>query len=495
MGAPRDARAQDESFEVRGLLQTWATLVDQDESAQADPAGYGDPEHDPGLSIHRARLGIVGAREALSWDLTLGYAEPYDAVEAFGAGESIGLVDANAAWRWGPVQGEGTSFTLSGGLQKVPYLRDALMSARDLTFQERSVATQWLDPGREVGVVGDLYTGSGLRARLGVFGGNGALDGDDNTGKLMAARLEWGSGDGYRTWDAGREDALSVAVSGMYDLGVATNTTSVNVDALFRVQRFTTWFQVTQQSEAPARTDLAVPDVLAPISQRGMSLQASYFVPTGDREPAGVEVSARASLYDAGTSLQDNGDVLIGQLGATWRDVAPGVDLGAGYVHRQELAGRALANDTVRVWAQVRAGRAVSGSRGGGPVANAWRRDFLGTWKASGDLDGAVIAFWEQPGLGLVGSFQMTEPRGKVVVGRLYPLDSFMYADRTLRVRMDPYGENRDVVWFELTPTHEGELCGFGYEDGRRADVVAGVGGGSWICWAQQSSEDASASR
>lgn len=485
-----DARAADpvDGVAIHAQLQTWATVVDQDENPQADPAGYGDPEADPGVSIHRARIGVEGAKDALSWDVTVGYSEPYDALEAFASPSGIGLVNAWGAWKLDLGDSGDNTLAVSAGLQKVPFAREELISSGDLVFQERSVASQWLSPGYEVGLLADLVTAPGISAKIGVYNGNGALDGDNNVGKLIVGRAEWATGDTYRTWSPKGENAFGIGASVQSNTDVATGTLGLNVDALARLHRVTALVQVTREDQQPRNVDIAPPPVLAGTVRQGALAQLSYFqpLPTDTNAGRGIEFALRGSLFNASTSQLDNGDVGIFHVGATYRDVLPGFDLGAGFIHRQELGGRAIPNDTVRLWAQLRAKQTVTGvAEREVPVMAAWRTDFIGTWKAGGDLDGAVIALWEQPGLGLVGSFQMMKPKGKVVVGRPYPLDSFMYADRTLRVRMDPYGEGRDVVWFELSPSQDGQLCGYGYEDSRRADAVGGTGGGSWICWSQ----------
>ncbi len=482
-GDPADA------IQASGMLQVMGTVVDQDRDPQADPGGYGDPEADPGLAIQRARLGLDGQHDAMSWQLVFGMSQPYDSIAAQQSSSALGLIDANGSYRFGADAGEGVGLSLTAGLQKVPFSREEMFSAKDLVFLDRGVGSYWLNPTREIGLVADLGTSVGLRARAGLFNGNGSADGDDNTGKMFVGRVEWGKGDAYKTWSASAEDAISVGASVLSDTDLATGTLGVDVDALWRSSRTTVWAQGSLATLQPRNVDVAPPEVLAGTKRVGATGQLSYFLPLGPapEDTDGVEFAARVSWFDAATGVSDNGDVVVGHLGATWRDVRPGLDLGAGFIHREELGGQSVANDTVRVWAQVRAGRSLGGAGAGAePIMNAWRKDFVGTWRAGGDLDGALVALWEQPGLGLVGSFQMNQPRGKVVVGRPYPLDSFMYADRTLRVRMDPYGEGRDLVWFELTPSADGQLCGYGYEDGRRSEAVAGTGGGSWICWSQQ---------
>jgi hypothetical protein len=484
LALPDRVRAADEDHvDVTGLLQVWGIAFDQDEDPQADPAGVGDPEHDPGVTLHRARIGLDARQGPLDWNLTVGIAEPYDALQI--ASEDFGIVDAYAGGTWGLGAG---AFRLSAGVQKVPFMREPQMSARDLVFQERSVVTQYLSPTREVGVLA-AYDVSLLKVSLGAYNGNGRIFGDDNVGKQLVGRVELGQGDDYRTWSAKGENAFGAGLSALQDTDVSSSTMSLGVDGMVRVKRFTILADFVREQEKPRNTDVAPPEVLDPVVRMGAHANLSYWLPLGDGQAEGVELAARAAWLDNATWIDDNGDVLLVNAGATWRDVRPGFDLGAGYVRRQELAGRSLANDTVRLWMQVQPRVRISGppSTAAGTALEPWASGFLGTWTASGEFDGAELQLWEQPGLGLVGSFKMTKPRGKVVVGRPYPLDNFNYSDHTLRLRLDPYGENRDIVWFELTPSANGQLCGYGYEDGRRQDVVNGTGGGQWICWTRSS--------
>lgn len=488
--APRVAVAGDappNEVVASGMLQTWGTIFDQDENPQADPAGYGDPEDDPGFAINRARIGLGGQQGKLGWQLTMGYGRPFDAVMPVGIGSSFGLIDANGSYRFDIGKG---AITAAVGIQRLPFGRENQISAGELVFQERGVNANWLSPVREVGALGEWNSGFGLKVTAGVFNGNGDFEGDDNIGKMVVGRVEYAKGDAYRTYGATSEKVFGIAVDALQNADVSTGTLTLGVDALARIQGFTLMVDAAQAKLTPRNTDIAPPEVLDGTTRLGFAAQLSWFAQTSASDASvlsGIETAVRFATYDADTDQSDNGDVGILHAGATWRQVTPGLDVGAAYIHRQEFGGRAISNDTVRLTAQLRAKQRITPKAAVEAQELAWRKDFVGTWTAGGDLDGAILALWEQPGLGLVGSFQMTKPRGQVVVGRPYPLDSFMYADRTLRVRLDPYGEGRDVVWFELSPSQDGQLCGYGYEDARRSDAVNGTGGGSWVCWSPAS--------
>lgn len=96
-------------------LQLWGTVLDQDESLQADPAGYGDPEHQRGFSFRRARIGLEGHKGNLDFQVDLGFSSPYDRVAAASGAGGFGLVNAFARGSW--VAGPGTGRVSFGLVQ------------------------------------------------------------------------------------------------------------------------------------------------------------------------------------------------------------------------------------------------------------------------------------------------------------------------------------------------------------------------------------------
>ncbi|MBN2799843.1 MAG: hypothetical protein JXX28_11920 [Deltaproteobacteria bacterium] len=453
-------------------IQAWGTLYDQDQDPQADTATYGDPESDPGVSIQRARIGLIGETGGVDYELRFGPAIPYDALTM--GSENIGVIDAIVGWSADAGPG---ALRLSVGTEKVPFSREELISSADLIFQERGVGTAWLTPGRELGVLADYALDSGLRLRAGAFNGNGSLLGDNNGGELGVLRLEWSRGDGYRT--AVSESAVSVGLSALTEADVATSSSGLGADLLLRAWRFSLLVEANQLTLSPSNTEITVPDVFDPVVQRSALVQLSYLqeVKGGSVEPA-----VRLALLDDAKGRQDNGDVALLHAGLSWHTPREGLDLGAGWVHRQELQGRPLANDTARLWVQL----VVPGPRhqpAGAKGAPHWSERFAGTWHSQGVLSGAVLTLWPDGEL-VDGNFRMTRPVGRVEVGRLYDLEALDQNDQgQILVKVDPHGDGTDVVWFELAPSDGGQLCGWGYEDGRRQDTVNSQGGGAWVCW------------
>ncbi len=489
---------EDEGLHAAVLIQAWGTVWDQDQDPDADPAGYGDPEHDPGVSLHRARVGFGGKHGPIDWELELGASEPYDALD-FGE-EAFGIEDAYVG---GTIPFGIGHVRLAAGLQKVPYSREVLISSRNLLFQERAVGTQWLAPGRDLGALADLEFDFGLRVRAGAFNGGGGMFGDDNGGKLVVGRVEFNRGDSYRSWSEEGKNAVGVGFGVMSDTDLATSSLDFTADVQLRLANVNLLLEGHREVEKPRNADIAPPDVLEGTTKMGASAQLSCYAKIKDL--GGLEPGVRFGWYDSATHAKDNGDVGILQVGATWRNLWGPLDLGAGYIHRFEFAGRGLPNDTIRLWVQFSEKFKVSTphlSRGGHhreehPAAadeTGTQNPYVGKWVADGSLEGATLDLWEQPGMGTVGSFTAGKPLGKIIVGQPYPLETSVVpvdptkpSETQLAAKLDPYGENRDIVWFELAPSVDGRLCGLGYEDGRREDAVKRTeGAGSWVCWTRK---------
>jgi len=351
LAADEDAQKGDERVSlpaptVTGLLQVWATVYDQDENPLTDPASYGDPEDDPGFKIRRARMGLAGQEGGARYDVTFGFSSGYDAlggppdtdIQLISA--SGGLKAAKGVW-------------VDAGVVKVPTSRSFLMSASELALGDRPVGSNALVPAREVGVTVDARVGSadGLRGRgrVGVFNGNGSLVGDDNAGKMVAARLEGmvGPGETYKTF--GKVDGLTVGFAGdvVYSADLVTNTLHYGGDLLVRVAGLALLVEGHMSTITPTNTELDLPGTLGETPRVGTVAQLGYSVKRW--EPV-----VRFSTFDDHTSFEDNGDVAIGEGGVVWHGKGDQIRAGALYVSRMELAGRAVANDSARLWMQLR---------------------------------------------------------------------------------------------------------------------------------------------
>lgn len=326
------------------LVQTWVTAFDQDSDAQADPASYGDPEHDMGFSIARARAGLRGEADRLIYEVSVGVGSPFDRLST--QETDVGIVDAFIGVAAGDL-------TLSAGTQRVPFSRDTLISSSDLVFQERSVGHSWIAPGREVGALADFRHSSGFRARAGAFNGGGNLFGNNDNSVLGAVRLEFANGDIYRSWDPSGDMTFGVGVSSFYAPGLTSDRLAASGDVLFRVANFNVMGELNWMSISPGDANTVTQDVLETTGQVAWSAQLSYFAPMGD-DDGGIEPAIRVASFDDAAGVSNNGDVMIIHAGASYRDLTPGLDVGLGFIHREELGGRALGNDTARLWAQFR---------------------------------------------------------------------------------------------------------------------------------------------
>lgn len=343
-----------------GQVQLWTTVYDQDVNPLADPATYGDPEADVGFSLRRGRFGFDGyvpmgkrgGKSQIDYALAVGVGATYDALTVPTA--DVQLVEAFGRWAIPTTVGVSS---LALGLQRVPFSRESMISSADLVFQEAAVATNWMTPDRQSGVVGTQSlslteddAGSQLLFRLGVFNGGGDLFGGSGRGLLGSARLELVVGDPYRTWSPKTENALGVGVAAMRDDDLATRTNAATADVLARFKNVTLMLEGVTSSIEPTNTDVADPDVVFETSRLGALGQVSVWVPV--KGPHGVEIAARVASFDDDTSADNNGDVVVLHGGATWRNVLPRLDIGAGYVHRMEPS--SVANDTIRIWTQLR---------------------------------------------------------------------------------------------------------------------------------------------
>lgn len=356
---PAAAAAGDESGTITPLvqMQVWGTAFDQDESSVAETAGYGDPGHDMGFSVRRLRLGFEGQRDALDFQIDVGLSAPYDRVAADGnTRPRFEVVNAFGRGQWVVGPGVGRAAV---GMVRVPFSRERLMSSRELVFQERAVGAAWMAPSQDLGVLLDYELDVGLRAQMGVYNGGGTLFGDDNLGMLLAGRLEYAQGDTYRTFGEADGVDVGVAVAGLWNVDVSTDTVGAEVDALVRVWRVTLMAEAMTTVISGGDTSADLPGVWAPTQRLGLTGQLSWWVPVGESTDdvsatSGIELAARVGTFDDDVGFSDNGDVLVLHSGGTWRNVTPGLDLGAGFLHREELGGRGIPNDTVRLWGQIR---------------------------------------------------------------------------------------------------------------------------------------------
>lgn len=355
--AAMDEDATEPTLDAWGQVQVWGTVLDQDATAQADPASYGDPELDPGFNIPRGRMGLFGSLPSGSdlfqaqWAVAVGVGSVTDVLRT--PDNDVQLVDAYGRILMG-TNDMLTSLTV--GQQKAPLSREQLMSSRHLVFQDRGIIGDWLSHGRDTGATLAQQVGFGenaqVAARLGAYNGNGSFLGDTDPGVALAGRLEFELGDSYRTWSPTLDSAIGVGVNAMSNPTLGTKRDILGGDVLARYKWITWMAEYATSGVEPGDSTLALPSVSEATRQSGLTTQLSVYVPFDDSN--GLEVAGRFATFDDAATYDDNGDVQLIDAGLTWRNPIEGIDVGAGYIHRVEVHGRTLPNDSVRVWLQAR---------------------------------------------------------------------------------------------------------------------------------------------
>ena len=325
------------------FVQTWVTLMDQDQSVVADPGGYGDPEDDPGFKLRRVRLGFEGENKSMRYGFTVGAAAPYDVVEeSQGAHLDLGLVDTYGGYS--PTKG----LWVVGGRQKVPVSREALMSSSQLGLSDRSVSTTWLTPGRDLGAVVD-YRWKFLRARLGAFNGGGDLTGDDNSGKVSSGRVEAKIGPGavYRTYGEVKNLTIGLGVGGWDNNDTSVSTNGLGADVILRLRGLAVLAEARVRNAGPKEDLVETPGVFSDTTRQGVMAQVGYTVDQ-------FEPIVRYSVFDDDTSIEDTGDVSEIISGVSWHADGDGFRAGVAYAMRSEQGPLKVENDSVRAWLQFK---------------------------------------------------------------------------------------------------------------------------------------------
>lgn len=174
--------------------------------------GPGSPGESDGFRLYDARLRADGEIGIVFEWLVQGEFDPDT--------DSFGLLDARLRL---PIQPE---LAVDVGQFKTPFGEEQLQSKGDITFVERSQASSFLAPGRQLGIQahGEFLEGK-LGYRAGVFNGNGRNDGNDDDRFLYAARAAYNSVGSVGFYD---DLAVEVGASVAYSEDVDTDLTSGN---------------------------------------------------------------------------------------------------------------------------------------------------------------------------------------------------------------------------------------------------------------------------
>jgi hypothetical protein len=327
------------------MVQTWATLYDQDVNTLADPAGYGDPEDDFGMKLRRARAGFTGSSDVLKYSVIVGVSSPYDAIISE-SDTDIQLVDASVSLK--PIAGQ--RLWVTAGTQKVPVSREQIMSSADLVLAERAVPSVWMVPDRDTGVVLSYMVGkkpSRVKLQVGAFNGNRSFLGDNGNGKLIAARAEVMTGHktSYKTYGVVENMVIGAGGDFFLNKDIATDTMGYGGDVLLRMKGLAVLAELRMGKISPTDSTLAVPGILSETEQFGYLAQVGYTF--GEYEAA-----VRYSAFDDNKSLTNVGDLAAIRAGVTWHGPDDAIRTGLGYEKRLETGADEIDNDSVQLWFQ-----------------------------------------------------------------------------------------------------------------------------------------------
>ena len=327
------------------LVQSWATVYDQDENTLADPAGYGDPEDDVGFKIRRARAGFTGQSDMVKYSMIVGMSTPYDALISHPA-QDIQIVDANIGIR--PLVGK--PMWVTAGVQKVPVSREQIMSSNDLVLATRALSSNWMVPNRDTGVVARYKVGEKNGKALiyaGVFNGNRSMFGDDNLGKMVVGRIDFSSGQAATLKTYGVVDGVTIGLGAdvLYNQGIATDEMIFGGDVIVRAQGLSLLAEVRSGTMTPTDTTLDVPNVLEATDRLGYFAQVGYTL-------SAYELAVRYEAFDDNRSLSNAGDAAGVRAGLTWHSEGDNIRLGGGYQMRMEPGSENVANDSAVLWFQ-----------------------------------------------------------------------------------------------------------------------------------------------
>ena len=328
------------------MVQTYATLYDQDENTLADPAGYGDPEDDFGIKIRRARAGFTGKSDILKYAMIFGVASPYDALIAEPDTDAQ-LIDASISLK--PIVGQ--RLWITAGTQKIPVSREQIMSSSDLALGTRAISSVWLVPNRETGVLVDYTVGkkpSRVKLQAGAFNGSGSFLGDNNAGKMLVSRVELMNGQksSYKTYGVVENMVLGVGGDFYLDRDIAVDKMSYGGDVLFRMKGLAVLGEFRMATITPTNTDIAQPGVLTETQQMGYLAQVGYTIKE-------YEIAARYQTFDDNTAVDNAGDAASVRGGVTWHGPKDVVRSGLAYEKRMEPGSDEIANDSVQMWFQL----------------------------------------------------------------------------------------------------------------------------------------------
>jgi hypothetical protein len=336
-------------------VQVLVTAFDMDDPERNDPIVHGDSDHREGVSIRRARFGLVADwNDVLGISVLGGWNDRYDALAP--RPDDIDLVEALFAFR------PGRAFGFKAGLGRTAIGRQAQTSSSNLTLHERAMVSEKMAPSREPGIslAGALGPESNKvlpsnAFHYGVSVTNGTADwtGDLDPSPRIAGRARL---DLFEEWVDAEVDhdpgmfGLSVGGGANYHWGLEAETLTAGFDVGLRVWRFTVLGEMMFADATPTFDTEALPTVLASRQSLGWYGQLTALI-----IPEHFEATIRVDGYDDHTGLADAGDRLDVTGGIGLYLFSTRLKVHVDYTHREELTpGYATANDSLVIQLQAR---------------------------------------------------------------------------------------------------------------------------------------------
>ncbi|MEO7331267.1 MAG: porin [Minicystis sp.] len=312
----------------------------------------GDPAERGGFRMRRARFGFEGR---------VFHSVPFKITAEFNSdakGTAL-LHDAYFGYdKFKPLQ-------IFAGAHDVPFSRSAMTEAGGSALIERPFAVRAMAPFHQLGVSarGSFFSGA-LKYNAGVYNGlqrtdqffggyqeNSAINGNRFDGLTYAARL--GSDPignmGHSVQDLHKGDfALSLGASFFFSNGGTRNIMGIGGDALAHWKGLHLLAEFLTNHSDPRTVPTQPSGQIATVQSLGVVGELGYMI-FKDR----LGVSARVEWIDPNTSVKDEADSLIVGGGASYHLFHDLLKTQLDFTHRQELSGKALANDSLVLQLQL----------------------------------------------------------------------------------------------------------------------------------------------
>lgn len=345
------------------MLHLWAVPFDQNDPTINDPVVLGDPNIDEGFSVRRARMSVRGQfSDSTDFGIQLGYERPFSGTEE---GEDYpSLEEGYVRFHRGNLPG------FQVGVSKVPFGGQQWVSSKRLLLIERSITSETLTFGRDVGLTmyGDLAKGSpegfglqNLEYWLGVYNGSDSVFKDDNGlgdvvytgidapanlrtnpfGLLQVIRIQADMGSmGLGSSEIGLDHGSFNDVTVRLGLNAAGNralesrTVAYGGDLGMYAGPLALQFEAIWNTTMAQYSGEGTVDVYDQVAGFGWYVQAGYTV-----IPQRLQLALRYEFFDGNVLFEDADDLASVSMGLNYYPFKhDGFKLQANYVRRMERA-------------------------------------------------------------------------------------------------------------------------------------------------------------